>query len=85
VVLAFVVAIVALGAWLRSRREPPPTPPGASSEFDGHLQDVDSRYSFVFAEETRIVLARIHGTVVRVLLDVKGGAKPWRGAGGGIV
>lgn len=52
-----------------------PSPPratevGQSAEFDSQLGELDDRFVFVMAENTRIVLVRIDGTVERVLFDL---------------
>jgi len=59
--------------WVRYKYpEPPgPTPPGASTEFDSHLQDIGVRYSFIFIREgRRIEVVNIDGIRLRVLLDL---------------
>ena len=57
---------------IRKWQTPPlPTEAGMSAEFDSKLAAIDSRYLFIFSEESRIVLANIDGKVERVICDLK--------------
>jgi hypothetical protein len=78
----FLLATVSLGVMVglvvsgilsirKSQTPPLPTKAGMSAEFDSRLAAIDSRYLFIFSEESRIVLANIDGKVERVICDLK--------------
>lgn len=67
------IAVVALiFALIVPLFRPPPmaTGIGISLQFDAHLDEIDKRYRFVFAEGDRVVLTRIDGSIERVLFDL---------------
>jgi hypothetical protein len=61
-----------LGRWYVASLPPPPsaTAVGESVEFDSQVAEVDRRFAFVVAENTRIVLSGIDGKVEQVLFDL---------------
>ena len=72
-ILVLIGIVSGVLVWVRYKYpEPPgPTPPGASTEFDSHLQDIGVRYSFIFIREgRRIEVVNIDGIRLRVLLDL---------------
>lgn len=51
-------------------KQPLETRPGIVAEFDRHLRDIDSRWQFLFSQDSTVVMANIDGSTEQILLDM---------------
>lgn len=64
------LALLVLGC-SRSPESPPPSASGAVAAFDSLLSDANTKWSFVFADDFRIMLTDASGTDEAILLDLR--------------